>query len=202
MNAVIVFHELDRISCQDKISYVVSQYVPQDMQENLNHKIALILFMILLEKYHLNIKQIMQNYNSKKYHISGKNIYFSNSYTDNCVASSISREWIGVDIETKMTESLDILHEQELGEDPTLILTRKEAYGKYLTLGLNYDYQAVNFSSKSLHFKRYGCYFDSFFSGNVIITTCSNFEKIEYVKITYLELEQFMNKFIRLLEIQ
>ena len=128
--------------------------------------------------------------------ISGKNIYFSNSYTDNYVVSSISDELIGVDVEIKDDENLDILHEKEFDENVILIFTRKEAYGKYLTLGLNYDYKKFDFSSKSLCFKRYGCYFNSFFSDNVIITTCSNFKNIEFLQLNYCELEQFVNKLL------
>ena len=67
MNAVIVFNEFNSITCQDKISYVVNQYVPYDIQEKLNHKVALILLMFLLDKYNLNIKDIMRNYDGKKY---------------------------------------------------------------------------------------------------------------------------------------
>ena len=76
------------------------------------------------------------------------------------------------------------------------VMSRKEAYGKYLKLGLNYDYKSVNLSNSSNSFKRYGCYFNSFEDDNMIMSTCSNFSDIKYIKINCNELEQFINKLI------
>ena len=196
MNAVIVFNELDKITYQDKIYNIVNKYVPNDIKENLNHKVALILLMFLLDKYNLDIVDIMKSYKYNTDKIATSKIYFSNSYSDNYVMSSISSESIGIDVEENKNYDLDILNEKELNENNTLILTRKEAYGKYLKLGLNYHYKNVDLSNSSNFFKRYGCYFNSFEDNNMIISTCSNFSDIEYIKINCNELEQFINKLI------
>lgn len=196
MNAVIVFNELDKITYQDKIYKTVSRYIKNDYKENLSHKVALILLMFLLNKYNFDINRVMKSYKYDKNNIPTANVHFSNSYSDNYVVSSISDQLIGVDVEKKADYDLDILNEKELNEYNILILTRKEAYGKYLKLGLHYDYKSIDLSSNSNFFKRYGCYFHSFQDDNAIISTCGNFNNIEYIKITCNALEQFIDKLL------
>lgn len=201
MNALIILNKFNYINYKEKINTIITRLVPQDISEDLEHKIGLILIMKLLEINKLNIIDIMRSFRYNKNKSPSGLIKFSNSYSEGCIISAISTECIGVDIEKNNKYELDIFNDKEDKKKSILLLTLKESLGKYLNVGLNYNYKKINLDSNNLYFKRYGCYFKSYFYEEYIISCCSNFDYIDIIKITEAEVKQFIDKLLNMVDI-
>ena len=151
--------------------------------------------MYLLDKYDLKIKDTMLSYRYNKEKFSTSNINFSSSYCDNAVITAISSNNIGIDIEKQVNNFyVDICNKNECQDNYMRIFTLKESFGKYLNVGLNYNYKSINLSSNTMDFYRYGCYFKSIYYEKYIISICSNFERVEFITIDKTELKKFVDR--------
>ena len=194
MNAVIIYKHinLDELNIE-KILY---RYVPFNTNNKYLHQISIILLMYLLNKYNKDYTDILKTYHYSKDNIPIANINFSNSYCDDYIVVGISDNNIGVDIEKNNNYEIDILHSNEENFDTTCIFTLKESLGKYLRVGLNYNYKNIDLSSRTFPFYRYGCYFDSIKFDNYVLSTCSNFNKMDFINIDDEELNKFINSIL------
>ena len=149
--------------------------------------LEIILRYVVVNKYDINNDNLNISYNKyKRPYLNIENIYYSNSYGENCAIIFISNNNIGVDIEKLKLPNINLakkfftnkefnyvfesynLQKQRFFE----IWTKKEAYIKYIGTGF---YTKIN--SFDVINSKYSKLFNSFILNNHMVSICMNSKK-------------------------
>jgi len=199
--SISIFNNLISYVSKEKATQIKKLYNNMDKKLSLYAQVAVKL--IIQKEFGIEINQIsIVNDDLGKPYIEGhENIFFNISHTHNVIAIAFSDNKVGVDIEKETENSVGIAKRffteeeyeyiVEISEEPMKafleIWTKKEAFVKYLGLGLRKpldDFCVVNDSLKDkfLTLQRENCVV-SYYDGN-------NKDGVEIIKLTEKEIEK------------
>ena len=209
MNLVTIYDGVDLLKDRDKfflrktVCSLARQCWPLNRNTDFRHDIGLFLLLSsYMKEDSQKVKESMACLRYNELMMPNAPKCYSVSYSNNTICCAVSENIVGIDIQSykeidfdiideylSIEERKKILRQENIIVSATKLFALKECFGKFLGVGLGYDFMHTDFNCLENQFEKYGADFEVLMLEKGVMALCSlKGMKFKYEIITYNDL--------------